>query len=168
MNRKSIGLAFAALIVAVGGSFAVGHHYAHAARPQSQLPLKEFMGHVMQRNAEQLWGWSALELDSKGEHYTKPASEQDWENAESDALTLQELTFALEGSGVVVNSDPRWAEHLQRLRAAAGRSAHAADTKDFAGLLKAGNDINEICVSCHKTFAPALESGPPPLPANLR
>ncbi|WP_461160283.1 hypothetical protein [Sphingobium sp. TomMM35A] len=130
---------------------------------ETQLPINEFMRHVMQRNAEQLWQWTALEIGKDGEHSGKPVSDDDWENAESDALTLQQLSYALELSA---NSIPgtEWDKHLMSFRAAASASADAAERKDFAALQKAGDRIDEQCVACHLTFKPELEAPPPPLP----
>jgi hypothetical protein len=130
---------------------------------QSQLPIKEFMGHVMQRNAEQLWQWTALEASKDGERSGRPQTEEDWESAESDALTLQQLSYALEHSAYRI-PDTEWDRHLVSFRAAASASADAAERKDFAGLQTAGDRINEQCVACHLTFKPELEAPPPPLP----
>ena len=126
---------------------------------ESRLPLKEFMGHVMQRNAAQLWRWTAYEIDERGERSGKPVTDEEWEDAESDALTLQQLTFALQHSSLRVE-DPRWDSHLAGLRAAATASADAAEKKDYPALEKAGNDVNDQCVACHLTFAPELETVP--------
>ena len=127
---------------------------------QSPLPIKEFMGHVMQRNAEQLWQWTALETSKEGERSGKPLSEEDWENAESDALTLQQLSYALEHSAYRI-PDAEWDKHLTSFRSAASASADAAERKDYTALEKAGNDLNDQCVACHLTFAPELEALPP-------
>ena len=127
----------------------------------SELPINEFMGHVMQRNAEQLWRWTELEIDAKGERYVNKPEAEDWENAESDALTLQQLTYALEHSRYAVR-EPRWTTRITALRAAATASADAAERKDFAALVRAGDRVNEQCVACHFAFAPQLEEAPPP------
>lgn len=127
----------------------------------SPLPLKEFMGHVMQRNAMQLWRWTAFEIDEKGERSGKPQTEEQWEEAESDALTVQQLTYVLEHSPFR-GPDGKWDAHLAGLRAAATASAAAAERKDFDAMEAAGNDLNEQCVACHITFAPGLEGPPPP------
>lgn len=132
---------------------------------QSTLPLKEFMGHVMQRNAVQLWQWTALEVDAQGDHFNKPRTEEEWEDAESDALTLQQLTYVLEQPGLRVD-DARWTERLHALRAAVTASAGAAEGKDFAALAKAGDAINAQCIACHMAFAPQLETPPPPVPGS--
>lgn len=137
-----------------------------AERPtdsQSRLPLKEFMGHVMERNAEQLWGWTSLEVDRQGDHSSTPRTEKEWEDAESDALTLQQLTYVLQHASFRVD-DPRWADRVGAIRAAATASAKAAEDKNFPALVKAGEQINAGCVSCHWAFAPQLETPPPPVP----
>lgn len=134
-----------------------------AQADESQLPIKEFMGHVMQRNAVQLWEWTAFVTDEKGERFTKPVTEEEWEDAESDALTLQQLTYALEHSNYRI-ADDRWDINLAALRAATAASAKAAERKDFPALQRAGDLINERCVACHLTFAPEIEAPPPPLP----
>jgi len=156
MKYQSMAL-LAALSLALGSA-------AFAARPadqtRSQLPIKEFMGHVFQRNAEQVWGWTAEEVDVRGTHSSRPVTEQDWENAESDALSLAELTYALEGSVNRINA-PDWRAHIARVREVANASAHAAEAHDYPALQKAGDDLNEACVSCHMRFAPQLESPPP-------
>jgi cytochrome c553 len=130
------------------------------AAARSQLPLDEFMGHVVERNAEQLWAWSAEEIDSNGTRSSRPVTEKDWEDAESDSLSLTELSYALEGSAIAVQNDPEWRPHIARLRAAANASAQAAEKQDYAALQKASNAVNAACVSCHWRFAPALEVVP--------
>ena len=137
------------------------------AQSESKLPLLEFMGHVFQRNAEQLWAWTAVEVDRDGTHSGQPKTDTEWEEAESDALTLQELSFALEHSDARID-DPRWSQHLGALRQAAAASAHAAEAKDFSRLTKAGEAINDQCVSCHMAFAPQLETKPAPVPLTAR
>ena len=133
-----------------------------AAQP---LPLTELMGHVMQRNAYQLWAWTALESDEAGNHSGEPTSEEDWENAESDALTLRQLAVVLRGAPYR-QEDSRWDKLATELEAAATASAQAAERKDLAGLISAGEAINARCVACHWAFAPALEEAPPPVPVS--
>lgn len=151
-------------LLAVAAVVVLGASAALAARPakprQDALPFKEFMGHVVQRNAEQLWAWSAEEVDAQGSHSSRPANEQDWENAESDALTLVELTYLLEGPTYRWPATG-WSQYVGRARAAASASAKAAEQHDYAGLQKAADQLNAACVACHLHFVPALESGPP-------
>lgn len=136
---------------------------AWAAPSASDLPLAELMGHVFQRNAEQLWAWTSIETDASGDHSGAPRSEDQWEQAESDALTLHQLTYVLQGHAARPD-DPRWDRLIGDLRRATAASAAAAERKDLAGLTAAGDAVNAACVACHWAFAPQLETPPPPVP----
>lgn len=136
---------------------------AAAERPASAQPLTEFMGHVLQRNAEQLWAWSAEETDAAGDHSSAPRSDEEWEHAESDALTLQQLTYVLQTSAIRPN-DPRWDQLAANLRTAATASAAAAEARNYPAFAAAGEDINARCVACHWAFAPELETPPATVP----
>jgi len=136
---------------------------AIAGETASDLPLPEFMGHVMQRNAEQLWGWTSVETDGAGTRTGEPKTAEQWEQAESDALTVQQLTYTLQNA-TFRPDDSRWDKLIGDLRAAATASADAAEHKDFAALTRAGDEINAKCVACHWAFAPQLETPPPPVP----
>lgn len=155
MTKSTLLLAAAALTLAAS---------AFGAKPGrtrvDALPLKEFMAHVMQRNAEQLWTWSAEVEDAGGLHNGGPTDAVGWENAESDALTFVELTHVLETPAYRLPS-PAWSGFVRRTRAAAAASAKAAEAHDYAGLQKSADDLNAACVACHLRFAPDLEKAPP-------
>lgn len=149
---------------AFAAAAAVAASSIRAAEPEgSALPLPEFMGHVMQRNAVQLWAWTATETDAAGTRTGEPRSTEAWEDAESDALTLRQLAQALRAPPYDPG-DPKWTRLAADLEAAATASADAAERKDVAALFKAGEDINDRCVACHLAFAPQLEVKPAPVP----
>lgn len=163
----------ARLILCAAAVLAFGAPPSQAARPAPDqgaagrpdlLPFKEFMGHVIQRNAEQLWAWSAEEVDAHGTRTGRPVDEQQWEDAESDALTLVELTHVLEAPGYAWPV-AGWSDYVGRARAAAAASASAAERHDYPALQQAADQLNAACVACHLHYAPQLESGPPALPA---
>lgn len=128
----------------------------------SALPLTELMGHVFQRNAFQLWAWTAVESNESGNHSGEPKTAEEWEDAESDALTLRQLASVLRSAPYRVD-DPRWDKLASDLQSAATASAEAAERHDLAGLIAAGEAINTRCVACHWAFAPDLEAVPPPV-----
>lgn len=145
-------------------SAAIGASVIRAAEPTgAPLPLPEMMGHVMQRNAVQLWAWTATEIDAVGTRSGEPRTAEEWEDAESDALTLRQLAITLR-TPAYDPGDPRWGRLAADLQAAASASADAAERKDVSALIKAGEDINDRCVACHLTFAPQLEVKPLPVP----
>lgn len=152
------------VLAAVLASAAISASALHAQNDVSAaLPLPELMGHVFQRNAQQLWAWTAEETDANGSRSGAPVSEEDWENAESDALTLRQLAILLQGPDYR-QDDPRWARLAGDLEAAATASAGSAERKDLPALIRAGDAINAACVACHWAFAPQLEETPPPVP----
>lgn len=156
MKRWAL-LAAPALVLAGLGVPAV------AADSAGELPLPEFMAHVMQRNALQLWAWSAEEEDASGPRSGRPVNDEQWEEAESDALTVGQLAHALRRASFAPD-DPRWVVRADALADAAAASAGAAERKDYAAFSRAGEQVNAACVACHLAFAPALETVPPPAP----
>lgn len=119
------------------------------------LPLKEIMVHVMQRNALQLWSWTTYLSDEKGNRYMAPGTEAEWEDAESDALTLAQIATSLKVADRRL--DDQWDRYIGDLEVAALQSAAAAEKHDFEGLLKSANAIDARCVACHMHYVPELE-----------
>ncbi|MFO6448345.1 hypothetical protein ACLBKU_14525 [Erythrobacter sp. NE805] len=159
VQHRVLSLAAAALVGAGVTLLFLGHR----GEAQEALPLPELMGHVFQRNARQLWAWTALENDANGNRSGAPVSEEEWEDAESDALTLRHFAAILREAPYRLD-DPRWDSLARNLDTAAAASAAAAERKDFKGLHAAGEAINASCIACHEAFAPALEAKPPPVP----
>lgn len=159
MKHRLLSLAAAALVGAGAAALFIGDR----GEAQDALPLSELMGHVFQRNAHQLWAWTALENDAAGNRSGAPLSEEDWEDAESDALTLRHFAATLRAPPYR-RDDPRWDGLAGKLEDAATASARSAARKDFQGLHAAGEAINASCIACHLAFAPALEERPPPVP----
>lgn len=151
-------------ILIAAALLALGSSMLRAAEPAgAPLPLPELMGHVMQRNAVQLWAWTETETDAAGTRSGEPRTAEQWEDAESDALTLRQLAQVLRAPPYDPG-DPRWARLATDLETAASASADAAERKDVAALIRAGEAINDHCVACHLVFAPQLETKPAPVP----
>lgn len=118
-------------------------------------PLKEFMGHVVQRNAEQLWTWSEEISDANGFRSLAPKSDADWLNAESDAMTMVELSSIIGSQAYTV--DDKWTEFSVRLLQATSDASTAAEKRDFERFSAASSAINDACVACHLHYVPELE-----------
>lgn len=118
-------------------------------------PLKEFMGHVVQRNAEQLWAWSEEISDANGFRSLAPKSDADWLNAESDAMTMAELASIISSPAYAV--DDKWAEFSARLLQVTSDVSTAAEKRDFQRFSAASSAMNDACVACHLHYVPELE-----------
>jgi len=142
-----------------------------AAADPVKLPMKEFMGHVMQFAGEQVWKWQGSITDANGERDLRPKTDKDWEDAESASLTLAEVTNMLLTADRRVD-DPRWDAAVAKVRDVALREAAAAEKKDYDAYFEIGGELDAACESCHEHFAPGytappeLKLAPPPGSAN--
>jgi hypothetical protein len=158
-RTRQIGLVVAALALAGCGSRSAKDTNAYAGEQKvagSELNLQEFMTHVIQHNAKEVWKWQAEVIDKDGTRDTYPKTDEEWEKAESAALTLVELTKPLDGIGAGAQN-PDWLKRVAALRAAAQAAAKTAEAKQLDGFIAGGDSINEACLSCHYAFAPHLE-----------
>ncbi|MEL0209219.1 MAG: hypothetical protein VW935_06735 [Novosphingobium sp.] len=125
------------------------------------MSLRDYMVHMVNYNAGQLWKWQATVADESGEHQTVPKTDDEWEEAESAALTLRELLRPL---GAIGHGQPGWTNKLADLEKSIDEAAAFAEKKDSAAFLAAGLKIDNACVECHYSFAAHLEL-PRPTPA---
>jgi hypothetical protein len=119
----------------------------------AKLPMKEFMGHVMQFSGDQVWRWQGFINDEKGERSLFPKTDTEWEEAESGALALAEMTNILLMPGRRVD-EPRWDAAVAGVRKVALEAADAAEKHDQDRLFAAGGELDEACETCHKVFIP--------------
>jgi hypothetical protein len=126
---------------------------SHLPKDFARLPMKEFMGHVMQNGGEGIWRWQGFVNDEKGERSLFPKNDKEWEDAESGALTLAELTNVLLMPGRRID-DPKWDEAVAGVRALALKAATAAEKHDKDAFFAIGGDLDEACDTCHKQFIP--------------
>jgi hypothetical protein len=122
----------------------------------SELNLQDFMTHVVEHNAKEVWNLQATVMDADGVRNTYPKTDEEWERAESFALTLAEVTRPLDAIGGGAEN-PDWLKKVTALRTAAQAAAKSAEAKQINGFLAGGDSINEACLSCHYAFAPHLE-----------
>ncbi len=146
----------AAAPVAAAGSEEDG---SHLPKDFARLPMKEFMGHVMQNGGNGIWRWQGYINDKNGERSLFPKDDKDWEDAESGGLTLAELTNVLLMPGRRID-DPKWDAAVAGVRAVALKAAAAAEKHDKDAFFAAGGELDEACDDCHKQFIPNFV-GPP-------
>jgi len=125
----------------------------------TKLPLGEFMPHVMQYAADGVWKRQGFITDKTGEHSLFPKNDEEWEQAESAARTLAEVTNVLLIPGRRV-PDPAWDKAVVGVRTVALEAAEAAEKKDKDAFFKAGGDLDVACDVCHVRFDPNFQSAP--------
>lgn len=125
----------------------------------TQLPMKEFMVHVMQHAGDGVWKWQGLELDKTGEHSLYPKNDADWEDAESGALSLVEATNLLLIPGRRI-AEPGWDKAVIDVRTVAKDAVKAAEQHDKVAFLAAGSALDAACDGCHVRYDPTFKTAP--------
>jgi hypothetical protein len=125
----------------------------------TKLPLKEFMPHVMQYAGDGIWKRQGFINDKNGERSLFPKNDEEWEEAESGALTLAEVSNVLLIPGRRV-PDPEWDKAVVGVRKVALEAAAAAEKHDKDAFFKAGGDLDEACDVCHVRFDPSFQKKP--------
>lgn len=115
------------------------------------ISINEVMASLINHSADPIWiaAWR------------NPQNEKDWRELEhlSRQLQVGGALLAVPGTGPLDEDwtgDANWRDHAQQLSAAAGRAVNAAQSKDIVLIQRAGDDIVEVCESCHIEFKPAL------------
>ena len=124
-----------------------------------KLHLNEFMPHVMQYAGDGIWKRQGWIIDKDGEHSLFPKNDQEWEDAESAARTLAEVTNVLLIPGRRA-PDPAWDDAVAAVRNVALEAADAAEKKDKDAWFRIGGELDEACDVCHKQFDPTFKNGP--------
>lgn len=160
MRTGLIGLAVLAL-TACHAAPGVRQHQprAEAAPFDTSLPMREFMEHVVQHAGNGIWKWQGIELDRTGEHSLYPKNAEEWEEAESGALTLAEVTNLLLLPGRRVD-EAGWDASVADVRRLALAAASAAQRHDKAAFLRAGSALDGACDGCHARYDPAFGRNP--------
>lgn len=125
----------------------------------THLPMSEFMEHVMQNAGNGVWKWQGVVLDKEGEHSLYPKNDEEWEEAESGALTLAEATnlLLIPGRRIV---EPGWDNSVDKVRGIALKAAAAAEKHDQTAFLAAGAALDDACDACHVRYDPNFKSPP--------
>ena len=147
---------------------------AAAAKFNTDLPMSEFMGHVLDPAAFMYWKASGTEVTTKGERDLSPTTDEGWEVPVSGATILMEAGNMLQLPGRVRAPEADWNRYAQMLTARAAIARAAAEKHDKKAVFEEGGKVYEVCVACHEQFViqPDLKAnGPakgdplPPLPA---
>jgi hypothetical protein len=147
---------------------------AGAAKFNTDLPMDEFMGHVVDPAAFAYWGGSGSEETAKGTKDLSPTTEEGWEKLENAAATLAEAGNMMQLPGRARQlpgvPDSDWYKHAQELTRLAVAAKAAAGQHDKAAVFKAGADLYGECTACHEEYViqPQLKANGPaagdPLP----
>ena len=164
--------ATAALLTACSpGKPAAPKAEAGAVKFNTDLPMTEFMGHVVDPAAFMYWKGSGTMIDEKGEHDLSPTTDEGWDVLVSGASILMEAGNSLQLPGRARAPEADWNKYAQMLTDRAIVARAAAEKRDKAGVFAEGAKVYEVCVACHEQYViqPDIKANGPakgnPLPA---
>lgn len=129
----------------------------------TQTPMAEFMGHVLDPAADAVWTRAGYVLTEEGEAELFPTTDEEWEAVETGAYTIVEASNTLLLPGRM-RKEPEWAASVAELAAAARQTQAAALAKDKDAVFAGGAAIFQACLSCHTVFVtpPSKPAGDEP------
>jgi len=121
--------------------------------PSEPLTLNEFMAHVMQYGADNVWSKQGWIINADGVRSLFPKNDQEWEDAQSASLTLAQV------SRILLQPDRRmddaaWDSAVESVYRSALNAWKAAEKKDAPAFMNAGTEIDEACDNCHRRYMP--------------
>jgi hypothetical protein len=141
-----------------------------AAKFDTDLPMAEFMDHVVDPGAFMYWKGSGSYTDMKGEHSNAPTTEEGWETLVSGATIVMEAGNLLQLEGRGRAPLDHWNAYAQRLTAQGKTARAAADKHDEKAVFEEGAKLYQVCVDCHEEYViqPMIKANGPakgnPLP----
>lgn len=123
-----------------------------SAKFNTDLPMTEFMGHVVDPAAFMYWKGSGTEIDEKGEHDLSPTTDEGWDTLVTGASILMEAGNMLQLPGRARAPEADWNRYAQQLTERAVIARAAAEKHDKKGVFDEGGKVYEVCVACHEQF----------------
>lgn len=118
----------------------------------SDLPMTEFMGHVVDPAAFLYWSNSGVDVTEEGEKERYPTTDEGWDVLVTGATTLVEVGNMLQLPGRVREPAADWNRYSQMLSERAMIARAAAEKHDKAAVFAEGGKLYEVCVACHEQF----------------
>jgi hypothetical protein len=119
------------------------------------VPLDEFMGHVVEPQAEHIWDSVVTTVTLEGTDEKFPTTDEEWIAIENAAVTLAESGNLLMLEGRARDTGD-WMTAAQEMIDSSILVLKAAEAKDVSGLLDSGGKVYNSCVLCHEKYRPGL------------
>jgi hypothetical protein len=136
---------------------------ACAGRPQVTPPpykpvttVLELMESVIAHAAETYWDSVQVTVDETGVHERYPETDEQWESVWAAALSIAESGNLLMMTPRAVD-DGAWMQFARSLVDAGVEAAAAAEARDVDRVFAAGEQVYNVCSSCHGRYADGLQ-----------
>ena len=121
------------------------------------LSMSEYMAHVLEPAADELWG-SAGWINDRVEGYYElyPTDDEGWHRMENFSAMIVEAGNALLVPGRV-QEDP-WSTYAEALSDVGLRAMQASEAQNEVDFFQAGAQIYSVCTACHQAYNPDIAS----------
>jgi hypothetical protein len=120
------------------------------------VETKDLMEHVMERQADIVWGATGAIITAEGVEERKPKTEEDWIAVKAAAINLTETGNLLMIAPRAQDGD-RWMDSAQKMMAQGQRMIAAIDRKNTQEMFDVGSDLYDTCTNCHMHYMPAIK-----------
>lgn len=121
------------------------------------LSMSEYMAHVLEPAADELWG-SAGWINDKFEGYYElyPTDDEGWHRMENFSAMIVEAGNALLVPGRV--QEGPWSTYAEALSDVGLRAMQASEAQNEEDFFQAGAQIYSVCTACHQAYNPDIAS----------
>ena len=140
-------------------SFTVAACGGNAPQPppfKAVAETKDIMEHVMERQADIVWGAAGQIITAEGDQDLRPTTEEQWVAVRAAALTLTETGNLLMVAPRAQDND-RWMKNVQLMMAQGEKMIAAIDRKDSQAMFDVGSDLYDTCTNCHMHYMPDIK-----------
>ncbi len=117
--------------------------------------VQELMYHVVEPAAQTYWKAVGWVLDAEGEHYIRPATDEEWIAVENAAFMVAESgNLLLMGDRAL--DDGAWVAMSQSLVDIGERALRAAEATDEQAVFDLGAEMYYVCSNCHAQYSPEI------------
>lgn len=165
--RPVIAAAACAALVACSPAEPEGAAGAPGAKFNTDIPMTEFMGHVVDPAAFLYWSNSGYDITEEGERERFPTTDEGWDVLVTGATTLVEAGNMMQLPHRVRQPADEWNKYAQQMSERAIAALAAAERRDKQAVFDEGGRLYQACVACHEKFVvqPAEDAeGPAALP----
>ena len=122
---------------------------------QPVADVQELMLHVVEPSAQTYWGAVGWIVDTEGEHYFRPGSDEEWLAVENAAFMVAE-SGNLMMMGERALDDDGWIAMSRALVDVGERSLRAAEARDEQAVFDLGAEMYWVCSNCHARYSPEV------------
>lgn len=150
--RPVIAAAACAVLVACSPGDPDGAAGAPGAKFNTDIPMTEFMGHVVDPAAFLYWSNSGYDITEEGERERFPTTDEGWDVLVTGATTLVEAGNMMQLPHRVRQPADEWNKYAQLMSERAIAALAAAERRDKQAVFDEGGRLYQACVACHEKF----------------